>query len=500
MNDDQLPQKMISAGSPIQAFDFDARVTLCPAERALVPYALITKNEAERLAWNEILLSKYKNSKKFLSHIDSMAAHLVHCNMWSMLAIPQIQRESKVARHARMWKESMKHSFTMNLQTRTPGVRRKVIMSTPTFYSILEFLIGSPSAWKHSNATHAPKKRKQPSCNDDITEDEAAAEMWQSAKVRRSVPTILMNTKFTCKALYALVDWRAIAFAFQRYVDPTFVIPRKENWNSIGYFRHYVLKQCAVPDYPFYNRGLARVSTLQYLLHRYANYCYQRIGVFMLYERTQSHVFRRVFAVKNARVNNAGTPIIPKKDAETNPWSSKTHIFGDLVERNGVIHDEAVSGLNPKFYARQSGWSALEQDVYLIVETPKVFCGTRQKLEIETILGESCVANALDNEEEEEGEEGVFEDHGGWLLNDENDEEEEGEYMAEDDEKIKPKRRLTRAVNIDWVREEQESDDYSSRTKKRRNAKSSGVFESQMNEIDRMDDEEEFQFKTKKRR
>ncbi len=517
--DEFFHSRMIAPGESPPEFNLNSPISP-PFDSPLVPYSTVCPDKTDAARWNEILTSKYKNDRVFLRSIDSMSMHLILCNMRSMVSSAPPKNEGKVAKRRRMWDAAMKHSINVRMEDEH-GERRAVVVNTPTLYSVFEFLIGPASTWKTPERPPPAKKRKHSGvAEEDLVsteEGDDALAMWTSVIVRRSTPTTLLNLKFTCKKLYALIDWRAVAFAFQRYVHPAFKIPNAAGWDNHAYFRHYVMKNCAVPDFPQLPRGMPSFLALQVLLHRYANYCRERLGVVMLYTRTRKALVRRIFFVNHTPVDIDGTPQIPPLLKQTHPWKGVTHIRRDLVSRDGGIHVEARAGKTPAFCSTPSGWSALEPNVYAIAESQEVFCGTLSKSEIERIgLVESCDSSKKEEEEEEEGE--AFDSHDGWmtfgdeLAEIEQEIEGEGEYaeeLGEEDLQMLSGKRLTRsnAKVPDWLKDEQDAEDAAEhggdgrkKSKKKKQTKSGGIFVLNRNEIDDLEEEEEFEFKSTKRR
>jgi len=511
--EDDDSEKMICPGTPVPEFDFapsSSKPTI-PVDLKLVPYESIIAAKNDQKRWNDILVAKYKNDILYLRNIDSMVMYLINRNMQAM--IPITEAKNRVARQNLRWAAASKHDIVMHAQCDVLNKRRRVILNVPSFYSILEFLGGSPAAWKNERTPIKSKKRKHSDVEKEDAaskggEEEDAIEMWKSQKVKTSLPTLLMNIKFTCKKLYSLIDWRAIAFAFQRYVHPAFRIPEPKDWNNPAYFRHYVLRQCAIPDHPQSTRGPISIAVLQPLLHRFANYCLHRLGVVILGTRTTKSIIRRIFFVKHALVSVEG---VPKPTNRKHPWFGVAHIRRDMVAKDGNIHTEHTGGKTPKFVAQPSGWSALEPSVYNIAEAQEVFCGTLSKTAFEGIIGDLCDTKAKEDEdEEEEGEE--LDDHDGWMVFGEEKKEVEqeiegeGEYVEDIGDNGVGKRRMTRSNSKtpDWLRDEQDSeraDEISvHRKKKKKKTLSGGIFEMDRNEIDQLSEEEEFEFQPKKKK
>lgn len=513
--------QMITAGKPLTAYSPSSRTQAnIPADLRLVPYHMLHKDENAKATWNRILRSKYSD-RFFLRKIDSMAMYLVHCNMLASISSKQVtSTTNNVARANVLWANSMKRTVLFHAETAIKGKKKAILVNTSAIYVILEFLAGSPSSWNQDNtkpSSKKSKKRKHCSKKDDASDEEGdeeseALEMWKSPDVKNSVPTTMLNLKFVCKELYKMIDWRAISFAFQRYVHPAFKINSKEEWDDVAYFRDYVLRRCMIPDYPPEIRGSISISAMQPLIHRYANFCYKRLSVVMFYTRTASVITRRIFFVGDAVVDKNGVPNIKPRPMSKQPhhWNGVKEIRGDLIQRNGVIHVGA-SQQPGKYLANPSGWNVLEPRIYMIAESQEVFCGTTSKIAIEKIEFTDLVEpvkskskKEREEEEEEEGEEDEFESHDGWLEFDDQHAEVakgEDEYVNPDDDctmaKRGPLRRSRRILSThtsaDWLREEEEEDAIPVIRKKHGKIISHGLMDEARNEIDDMECEEEYE-------
>lgn len=513
---------MITGGTELAEYTAQTSSAI-PSDLRLVPYHMLHRDEKAKTEWDRILRSKYID-RFFLRKIDSMAMHLVHCNMSATISNQVSAEKTKVAKANRLWANSMKHVVVVSATSGTRKKLKKIPLNTSAFYVILEFLVGPATTWCNQTKPRIPKKRKHDDEDDaNENEEEDAIEMWKSPAVKCSAPTTLLNFKFVCKTLYKMIDWRAIAFTFQRYVHPAFKIASLDGWNNVAYFRDYVLRRCMIPDFPRENRGSISISAMQPLLHRYANFCYRRLGVVMFYTRTKSAITRRIFFVGSATVNKAGVPQIQRKSkVAPQPWDNIKEVRGDLVQRDGVIHS-GVSKRPEMFLAVPSGWNALEPSVFMIAESQDVFCGTDAKTSFELLCSTDLTDSKSKKEKEEDDleDDDQFESHDGWLEFDdqiaeiEQEIEGEGEYVQEDepDYAVAPRRRSTRALtahtSAGWLREEEEEEKVIPKTRKGKMTVH-GLMDEARNEIDDLECEEEYcddddderrmKFKTKRRK
>jgi len=190
----------------------------------------------------------------------------------------------------------------------------------------------------------------------------------------------LFNLKNTSKLFYQIIDWRDIAFYFQKYIYPPIM---KQNElipiQNENYFKNYVLKTCLIPNF-IINENLRKEK---YILRR---------EIFDLIKYCRK-IFKTVFFYKII-----GKWIVIK--------STNSKIKGALIRFDGYIFTQAQ---NSSDYEREPGYNIFIDSFRKIIDYDKKLgkCtgfttpAIQYKKEIRTSHRASCKKTKYDSEDEE---------------------------------------------------------------------------------------------------